>query len=127
MPWKEKIEALGSIETIKRPNMGLVMMRAEESVENAVFNVGEVLVSEATVSVDGMLGYGISMGNEQEKAEVLAMIDAVYHSEDKKWLPIINSFNLWLKEQQEIQYQKKLSEFQITKRSFVDFNVMDDE
>ncbi len=123
--WKQWIETLGRVEVIHPASMGLVMMRAEESVAKEVFHVGEILTTDATVTVDGVLGYGIVMGNDPDKAYTLALIDALYHSSDPKWANTKEQMDVELIHQAEKQRQKRQQEYQFIQRTMVDFEVMD--
>ncbi|WP_052020162.1 phosphonate C-P lyase system protein PhnG [Paenibacillus pini] len=125
--WKKSIECIGEIEVIHTPNMGLVMMRAEESVARDLFNVGEILISDATVSVDGVMGYGITMGNSPDKAYALALIDAVFHADEAKWGSVKRNLADWLTEQGQEQKIAAQKRFSLTRRTLVDFEVMDDD
>ena len=46
------IKDTSSISIIKEPNLATVMVRANESVKNTTFNLGEILVTECSVKVD---------------------------------------------------------------------------
>jgi alpha-D-ribose 1-methylphosphonate 5-triphosphate synthase subunit PhnG len=61
---------------IKGPCYGMIMMRVRDTVDNDIFNLGEVLVTEAEVKVNGFSGYCMVMGREMEKALAGAVIDA---------------------------------------------------
>ncbi|WP_240344055.1 phosphonate C-P lyase system protein PhnG [Paenibacillus sp. SYP-B3998] len=125
--WKQRIEALGTIEVIHPASMGLVMMKAEESVAKEVFHVGEILTTDATLTLDGVLGYGIVMGNHPDKAFTFALLDALYHSTDKKWIITKQGIDAELMRQAEEQKQQKQRHYQLIKRTMVNFEVMDAE
>lgn len=62
---------------IKKPSRTvLVMMGVRESVQMVPFYLGEVLISQCAVAVDGTIGYGFIMGEDLEKAYCLAVIEA---------------------------------------------------
>ncbi len=62
---------------VQRNRTGLVMLPAQDSVRGTVFHLGEVLVSEALVTVAGAHeGYGACLGRDPERAVALALIDA---------------------------------------------------
>jgi len=125
--WKQRIETLGMVDVIHPASMGLVMMKAEESVAKEVFHVGEILTTDATVTVDGVLGYGIVMGNHPDKAYTLALLDAIYHSTDLKWTDTKEQIDGELMHQGEKQRQQRRQEYQFIQRTMVDFEVMDAE
>lgn len=73
------MEVNPDITVIKTPQAGLLMMRAREAVENAGFNLGELLVTECTVTRrDGEIGWGLCLGENPERAFHLAVLDLVW-------------------------------------------------
>ena len=69
------------VQVLRAPTVGTVMLRARESVENLVFNVGEALVTEAFVSIGDYQGYAIVQGMERELALAGAICDAAVEAE----------------------------------------------
>ena len=61
---------------VKEPGMSLAMIRMREPVKQSLFYIGEVIVCEAAVEIDGALGVAILMGDDAEKALDMAIIDA---------------------------------------------------
>ena len=74
----ELLELLGAEEmTVTRPpRTGLIMMTVKDSFETE-FHLGEVLVTEAAVSVRGSEGFGTVAGEEPRKALARAATDAL--------------------------------------------------
>ncbi|NPV91846.1 MAG: phosphonate C-P lyase system protein PhnG [Firmicutes bacterium] len=72
----EKIAARHPVKVLKPPETSLVMMRARDSVEDSEFYLGEVLITEAVVEINGVLGYGIALEDEPERALCHAVIKA---------------------------------------------------
>jgi len=74
----ELLELLAAEEmTITRPpRSGLIMMTVKDSFETD-FHLGEVLVTEAAVSVRGSEGFGTVAGEEPRKALARAAADAL--------------------------------------------------
>jgi alpha-D-ribose 1-methylphosphonate 5-triphosphate synthase subunit PhnG len=66
----------GDIQLITTPTVGMIMARAQDGAKNEVFNLGEVLVTEARVSIDGHEGWGMVMGSSPDHALAIAIIDA---------------------------------------------------
>jgi len=126
-PWIDRVKQTTSVHIIKHPKLGLVMMRAMESVHNDVFNVGEVLVSECSVSVDGQLGYGIVMSQNSSKAEAMAILDAVSRIQEGEWSLFYQEFDEWLVLKQHELRKESLLHFQLIERTRVDFELMDQE
>lgn len=70
------IPALGDVKVLKNQT-GLVMLPYTDSAQGTVFHLGEVLVSEAHVSLDsGAQGYAMCVGRDAEQAVAIALIDA---------------------------------------------------
>ncbi len=70
------IEQQHEIRVIRQPERSLVMAKARDSVSRAPFYMGEVLVSECTVSINDVFGLGVVMGDDPTKAYDLAVVDA---------------------------------------------------
>ncbi|WP_193726587.1 phosphonate C-P lyase system protein PhnG [Paenibacillus guangzhouensis] len=126
-PWGGHIAQLGRVEDVNEPSLGMVMMRAQESVQRHVFNAGEIFVSEATLTVDGVVGYGIVMGNALEKARIVALLDAVHHNMELKWNDFREQFRIWIAKQEKEQRERRQADFALTQRTKVDFQLMDTE
>ena len=64
---------------VRGPEVGLVMVRGRAGGGGAPFNMGEASVSRASVRiVTGQLGHGYCLGRDLAKAEVIAVIDALF-------------------------------------------------
>ncbi|MGL5353331.1 MAG: phosphonate C-P lyase system protein PhnG, partial [Clostridium sp.] len=85
----EEVEKNHNVKLIDEPNYGLVMIKTRESAKNTLFYLGETLVTEAKVYVNGEIGLGIVQGDEPELAYNLAVIDGAYNANIKE----IESFN----------------------------------
>ncbi len=70
------IAARHRVETLQKPETCMVMMQAKDSVEKTPFYLGEALMCEAGVQVDGTAGYGFALEDEPERVWCLAVIDA---------------------------------------------------
>ena len=84
----EEIKEKYDIKSVNEPENGLVMIKMRESAKKQLFYLGEVLVTEAKVYINGNLGMGIVIGNEEKLAHNLAIIDAAYKGqlqEISKW------------------------------------------
>jgi len=80
--------------TIAEPSPGLVMMTMRETARKSKFNLGEVLVTEAKVQIQGRLGLGLIAGEDEEAAYQLAVIDAAYNAslpETVRWQEVLRS------------------------------------
>ena len=61
---------------IKEPGKTLAMIKMRDPVKQGLFYIGEVIVSEAAVELDGVKGAAVTMGDDTEKALHMAIIDA---------------------------------------------------
>ena len=68
--------SLGDISIVSPPTLGMVMARAIDGAQGETFNLGEVLVSEARVSVGGVPGWGMVLGRRRDHALAMAVVDA---------------------------------------------------
>ncbi|WP_067727571.1 phosphonate C-P lyase system protein PhnG [Oceanobacillus damuensis] len=72
------------------PQYGLTMIKMRESAKNSLFYLGEVLITEAKVEINGCVGIGIVTGMQEQLAKYLAIIDAAYKAnlpETSEWYP----------------------------------------
>lgn len=76
--WTDKPEH----QAVRRPETGLVMVRGRAGGGGAPFNLGEATVSRASVRIKtGEVGHGYNLGRDMAKAEVIAIIDALFQRE----------------------------------------------
>lgn len=68
------IAHLGEIEVIEN-RTGLVMLPMRDTAQGTHFHLGEILMSEARISVDGIEGYGMRRGRDLEAAMAMAVVD----------------------------------------------------
>jgi alpha-D-ribose 1-methylphosphonate 5-triphosphate synthase subunit PhnG len=68
--------SLGEVQVLAPPTVGMVMARAIDGARSETFNLGEVLVSEARVSLAGREGWGMVMGSDASHALAAAIVDA---------------------------------------------------
>lgn len=114
------LEEAPEAEAIKGPRLGLVMMRAKESVNDEVFNVGEVLVSECAVASGNVVGWGMCMGENLKRAFNLALIDLAFEAS----LPIASKIAAVLEKEQRDQECESEKLLAAVLRSRVDFEVI---
>ncbi|WEK06544.1 MAG: phosphonate C-P lyase system protein PhnG [Candidatus Devosia phytovorans] len=70
---------------VRGPEVGLVMLRGRAGGGGAPFNLGEATVSRASVRiVTGEVGHGYNLGRDLAKAEVIAVIDALWQRDAAK-------------------------------------------
>lgn len=76
--WQNRPE----VQPIRGPETGLIMIRGRTGGGGAPFNLGEATVSRATVRIDsGEIGHGYCLGRDTDKAQLIAVIDALYQRE----------------------------------------------
>jgi len=71
-----KIQEQHSIIIIKEPNKTLAMIKMREPVKESLFYIGEVMVCEAVVELDGVKGIAVTQGDDFGKTLDMAIIDA---------------------------------------------------
>ena len=76
-PFTEEIlEHVGDVQVLEN-RTGLVMLPYTDSVQGTAFHLGEVLMSEAHVRIDGQEGYAACLGRDLEQALAIAILDAL--------------------------------------------------
>ncbi|WP_163536999.1 phosphonate C-P lyase system protein PhnG [Gracilibacillus sp. YIM 98692] len=110
------------IQTEKPPQTGLTMVKVKDSISNNPFYMGEVLVTECTVSINGTFGMSVIMGEKAETAYQIAIIDAAMNSN----LPMTKDwFHLLLQEEKNID-KRQQKELAMVNQTKVHFNTMED-
>lgn len=117
------LEALHSIVVRKQPSICLTMIPAADSLEGQKFYLGEALVTECEVTVDGLPGYGLCMGDEPARAYCMAVIDALLHGGG----PSSPQLEVFLAEQREIVARRDQDELNLILQTQVDFKLMEEE
>jgi alpha-D-ribose 1-methylphosphonate 5-triphosphate synthase subunit PhnG len=75
--------ALPAHENLREPENGLVMVRGRIGGDGAPFNLGEATVSRAAVRLaTGEIGFGYALGRDRDKAQMIALCDALIQSSD---------------------------------------------
>ncbi|HZK53360.1 MAG TPA: phosphonate C-P lyase system protein PhnG [Desulfosporosinus sp.] len=88
----QEILTVYEVKTLEEPNNSLVMVKVRESAKRSLFYLGEVLITECKVMIQGALGIGMVMGHKLELAYNLAIIDAAYNAncpETKEWTSVL--------------------------------------
>ncbi|NOV02949.1 phosphonate C-P lyase system protein PhnG [Paenibacillus planticolens] len=116
-----EIKGRYSVAVMEEPNHGLVMVKVRETAQKSLFYLGEVLVTECKVQIEGAVGIGIVKGDEPEKAYDLAVIDAAYAArleETEAWTALLLSEGERLAAKRQDDHTSVL-------RTKVDFETMD--
>jgi alpha-D-ribose 1-methylphosphonate 5-triphosphate synthase subunit PhnG len=66
--------------TVQQNRTGLVMLPCRDTVQGALFHLGEVLVSEAKLERHGTIGYGMVQGRDLEQAMAVAVLDLAWQN-----------------------------------------------
>ncbi len=72
----ETVKNAHDISVVKAPGKTLAMVRLRESVKSSLFHIGEVIVTEAVVELEGARGIAVTIGDDFEKTLHMAIIDA---------------------------------------------------
>lgn len=97
------------------------MIKMRERGKGELFYIGEALITEAKVYVDGAMGIGILSGEDSDKALDLAIVDGAYNlnSEECKLF-----YEILLREEERIKNLENNKKNQILKTK-VDFTTME--
>lgn len=87
--------------------MGLVMVKVKDGVYQEKFYIGEVLITECSVHLNGSLGMGIIQGDEPRKAYAMAVIDAVFNNEEIDKRELIDILKVWEEEIEDSYIEEK--------------------
>ena len=113
-------ETTHEVKIIREPSVGLIMIRAEDSLEGQEFYLGEALTTECEVSVDGVVGLGICLGEEISRTYCMAVLDALRDGESAALVGFVA-------EQMSLLEQRDQLEFAHVMRTKVDFKLLEQE
>ncbi len=119
----EQLEEEWPVNIVKEPQVCLTQIRAEDSLEQQEFMLGEALTTECEVTVGSLPGYGTCLGDEPQRAYCLAVIDALVQADQ----PLPQSLESFLRNESESFRRKEEEAFSRTLRTKVDFKLMDDQ
>ena len=103
---------------VKEPGKTLTMIKLRDPVKQGVFYIGEVIVCEAAVEIDGTQGMSVIMGDDEEKALDMAIIDAAVN------LGVFEGFEK-LAELEQKQNRREMQEHTMNLKTMVNFESMD--
>jgi alpha-D-ribose 1-methylphosphonate 5-triphosphate synthase subunit PhnG len=118
----EELEQRYEIKVTKSPSICLTMLKAQDSVEEQAFYLGEALTSDCEVVILGVTGYGVVLEDQPQRAYCLAVVDALAKIQDSSW-PLIAAF---LEREWAILEQLEKEEFTKIMQSAVDFKLMEE-
>ena len=103
---------------VKEPDKTLTMIKLRDPVRRGMFYIGEIIVCEASVEIDGVQGISVLMGDDAEKALDMAIIDAAINKE------VFDGFEK-LAELEKKQNQREMQERVMNLNTTVNFASMD--
>lgn len=77
--WLEAAQAIADsheVRVLKQPETCIVMLQATDSVGFTPFYLGEVLITEAVVEINGTAGYGFVLEDDPQRALCMAVLEA---------------------------------------------------
>lgn len=75
----------GAARDVRRPEIGLVMVRGRAGGAGAAFNLGEATVARAAVTLaSGETGFGYVLGRDKVKARLMAIVDALWQRDETR-------------------------------------------
>lgn len=75
----EEVKKTQEVVIVKSPEKVLAMIKMREPVKESLFYMGEVIVTEAAVTIEGVNGMAVTMGDDFDKALAMAIIDAAFN------------------------------------------------
>ena len=117
----ETLESKYQIKITKQPNIGLTMVRANESVERQEFYLGEVLITETEVSINNKIGVGICIGDAPIRSYCQAVLDAVLQLKDENY----DEINTFLQKEASLISDKEKEENYEIQKTKVNFKLME--
>ena len=118
-----ELESHHTVQVIRQPAVCMTMVRAEDSVESQPFYLGEVLVTDCEVQVDGQAGYGLCMGDEPVRCYCMAVMDALLQSEKGD----ADRVRAFLEGQAVLIADRQKLEYNLIQQTKVDFKLMEQD
>jgi phosphonate C-P lyase system protein PhnG len=118
-----ELEKKHFIEIIRQPSVCLTMIRTEDSLEKQEFYLGEALTTECEVSVDGVPGYGLCLGEEPVRGYCIAVLDAFLQGKGE----CPQEIGSFLDRERKTITARDEREFNLILRTHVDFKLMEEE
>jgi alpha-D-ribose 1-methylphosphonate 5-triphosphate synthase subunit PhnG len=119
-----QLESNLTVEIVLAPKLCMTMVQAEDSIDFQPFYLGEVLITECQVTVNGELGYGYCMGDAPQRAYSIAIIDALLHMPQH---PLQTEIHLFIEKERVILTKSQLEEYNQILKTKVDFKIMEQD
>ena len=116
----QELQQQYSVTIVKKPEKSLTMIRMREPVKKSLFYLGEAIITEAVVTLEGTVGTAVTMDDDFEKTLYMAVIDAA----ENRGVFAHNDLLLEWEQAQQRRIAQENAMFQKTK---VDFHSMDSE
>jgi len=108
---------------LDKPNEAMVMVRMRDTAGKTPFYMGEVLVTESRVQVEGAIGLGLIKGHHPKQAYRLAMVDGAFNAQVDR----CSQWESWMEKEKEVLQKKMKKEASRILRTKVDFSTMEDQ
>lgn len=109
------------VEVHRPPRAGLLMLTVQDSF-NVAFHPGEMLVTEAWVSLHGREGYGMVLGEAPRRALAKAVVDVLFQS---PWVETAQAeLATFLDEEASLQSARKTEQKALIAATRVSFDLM---
>lgn len=118
--FSQMIQKYGEVLIIKEPCKTLAMIKMREPVQNSLFYIGEVMVTEAIVEINQIKGMAVIMGDDFEKALAMAVIDCGCNNH----FPIMEKIEQELLHLEAEQIAKQEQENAMYLKTMVNFHTM---
>jgi len=113
-----------TIETIIAPKLAMTMVQAEDSIDFQPFYLGEVLMTECQLNIDGQIGYGYCMGDAPQRAYCIAILDAIMNLNDH---PLQKQVLTFIENEKVILIKNQMEEYNQILKTKVDFKIMEQD
>ncbi|MFW5900170.1 MAG: phosphonate C-P lyase system protein PhnG [Halodesulfurarchaeum sp.] len=119
----EVLESEPPLTVLQEPKPTLLMQQVREPVERRPFNLGEVVVTPAEVSLDGERGFAMRPGKAERAALSGAIVDAAVAGNHGRTDAIVDE----LEAASETRSADRANEWAKSRHTAVEFETMEDE
>jgi alpha-D-ribose 1-methylphosphonate 5-triphosphate synthase subunit PhnG len=119
----KQLEPDCAVQVVRHPAVGTTMVRAEDSVEGQPFYLGEALITECELNIDGQPGIGLCLGDEPVRSYCMAFLDAMLLLSDSR----LHRVEAFLSEQAAFIEGRVRAEHDHIQRTKVNFKLMEEE
>ena len=87
----------------------------------------ELVVSECSLKLNNTPGFGITAGDNLEKAKYIAAIDALFHTNNNQFDDIKKAINTILEREKINAFNNGIKSFQMINKTRVDFETIEEQ